>query len=173
MYHYVRLSSFFGAMFFCIYTLSPSLIFSSDGKFSRASLRGLKGIYISVEELEPEITNDGLTSDLIRKDVKALLRTARIAVLSKEGWFETNGSPYLYINANVMKLDKTKEYIYSVNISFNQNVYPVRDHVEIMGASTWTTGGIVGITGNLDNIRGSVKSLVEQFIEAYSSVNPE
>jgi hypothetical protein len=136
------------------------------------SFGGLKGIYVSVERLDPRIEKDGLTDDQVRADVVSQLRLAGIKVLSKKEWFDTEGSPYLYVNANILKLQETEEYVYSVNISLKQNVYPARNAIEISGAATWTMGGIVGITPHLSEIRKSVGSQVKEFIKVYVSVNP-
>lgn len=139
----------------------------------RESLRGLKGVYVSVENLTPEIQKDGLTKDRIQGDVELMLRTAGIKILSKEEWFDEEGGPSLYVNANVLKLSATREYVYSVNISFKQTVYPIRKPMEITGAATWSVGGIVGITPDLGKIRASIKEQVDEFIKAYWSVNPK
>ena len=137
------------------------------------SLRGLKGVHIWVESLASQIKKDGLTEELIRRDVASQLQVAGIRILSKEEWFDTEGSPYLYVNANVLKLQPTNEYIYSIGISLRQNVYPVRKPIEITGAATWSMGGIIGITSNLNKIRASVKDQIEEFIRVYLSVNPK
>ena len=149
--------------------------FSLAGQYSiqQESLRDLKGVYVSVESLSPEIQKDGLTKDSVRKDVVLMLRKAGIIILSKKEWFDLEGSPFLDVNAHVLKLRATREYIYSVNISFKQTVYPARKPVEITGAATWTIGGIIGITSDLDKIRASVKDQVEDFIQAYLAVNPK
>ena len=149
--------------------------FSSADYYSiqKESLRDLNGIYVSVEKLTHEIYKDGLTKDRIRRDVELMLRTAGIKILSKEEWFDAEGNPSLYVNANVLKLSATKEYVYSVNISLKQTVYPIRKPMEITGAATWSVGGIVGITPDLGKIRASVKEQVNEFIKAYLSVNPK
>ena len=147
-------------------------VMAYDSKVSRQSFRGLKGVYVFVENLDPQIEKDGLTQDSIKRDVEVMLRKAKIKTLSKGEWFEVTGSPYLYVNANVLKLTETKEYIYSISIALKQNVYPVREPIEILGAATWSVGGIIGITPNLDKIRASVKELVNTFIKTYLSVNP-
>jgi hypothetical protein len=41
-----------------------------------------------------------------------------------------------------------------------------------VGAATWSSANIIGITGNLTKIRTSIKHQVATFIEAYRSVNP-
>ena len=158
-----------------IFALLNVTTFSLAGYHSiqRESLRGLKGVYVSVENLTPEIQKDGLTKDRIQGDVELMLRTAGIKILSKEEWFDEEGGPSLYVNANVLKLSATSEYVYSVNISFKQTVYPIRKPMEITGAATWSVGGIVGITPDLGKIRASIKEQVDEFIKAYWSVNPK
>ena len=151
--------------------IGPYMFEEEGGAFE--SLRDLKGIYVSVEKLTQEIQKDGLTKDRIQGDVELMLRMAGIKTLSKEEWFDEEGSPSLYVNANVLKLSATREYVYSVNISFKQTVYPIRKPMEITGAATWSVGGIVGITPDLGKIRASVKEQVDEFIKAYLSVNPK
>ena len=150
-----------------------SLALASDEKYNRASLRGLKGVYVSVEKLGSDIERDGLTRDRLRKEVESKLRMAGIKILSRKQWSDVEGNPYLYVNANVLKLRETREYIYSINIAFKQDVYPLREPGIVWGASTWSVGGIIGITPRLDKIHAAVKGKVEQFINAYLSVNPK
>ena len=150
-----------------------SFSFAGDHSIQKESLRDLKGVYVSVESPAPEIQKDGLTEDRIQKDVELMLRMAGVKILSKKEWFDAEGSPFLYVNTHILKLRATREYIYSVNISFKQNVYPVRKPMEISGAATWSIGGIIGITPDLDKIRASVKEQVNEFIKAYLSVNPK
>ena len=85
----------------------PALAFFSMGAShspQQESFRGLQGIYVSAERLDPRIEKDGLTDDQIRTDVVSQLRLAGIKVLSKKEWFDTEGSPYLYVNVNILKL---------------------------------------------------------------------
>jgi hypothetical protein len=124
-----------------------------------------------VENLGTQIEKDGLTKNSIKKDAEFMLRKAKIRTFSKGEWFEVTGSPYLYVNANVIKLLQTKEYIYSIGVALKQNVYPVREPIEILGATTWSLGGIIGITPSLDKIRAAVREQVNKFIKVYLSVN--
>ena len=158
---------FLGMLPFLSYALA------SDAKYNRASLRGIEGVYVRVEGLTPELEKDGLKEVLILRDVESELRTAGIRTLSKEKWFDMMGSPHLYVNINCLKLGETKEYIYSIRIEFRQNVYPEREPILILGATTWSVGGVIGITQRIDKIRASLKGRVDEFIEAYLSVNPK
>jgi len=157
-------------IFLCQLSIA-SFLFAYDTQTSRQSLRGLKGIYVEVEKIEPEIEKDGLTKNLIQRDVELELKKAGIKTLTKDVWFTTTGSPYLYVNANILKLRASKEYIYSINIALRQNVYPVREPIEVIGATTWSIGGIVGITYDLNKIRSSIKGQVDTFIKTYLAIN--
>jgi hypothetical protein len=160
------------SLFFAMLPFS-SYALASDAKYNRASLRGVEGVYVKIEGLTPELEKDGLRKILIRTDVESELRTAGIRTLSKEKWFDVTGSPHLYVNINCLKLRETKEYIYSVRIAFRQNVYPEREPILILGATTWSVGGVIGITQRIEKIRASLKSRVEEFVRAYLSVNPK
>lgn len=167
-----RVAPIWSVIMFLTLLYPLSFAIASDAKYNRASLRGLEGVYVSVERLNPEIEKDGVTEGLIRRDVELKLRMAGIRALSKEEWFDVMGSPYLYVNVNALILRETREYIYSIHIAFKQNVYPVREPIVILGATTWSIGGIIGITSDLDKIRASLKGRVDEFIDAYLSVNP-
>jgi len=71
-----------------------------------------------------------------------------------------------------VKLRETREYIYAIHIALRENVYLTREAIEIWGATSWSKGGVVGITGSLEKIRNSAKAEVEAFVAAYRSQNP-
>jgi hypothetical protein len=58
-----------------------SLSLAGQYSIQQESLRDLKGVYVSVESLSPEIQKDGLTKDSVRKDVVLMLRKAGIIIL--------------------------------------------------------------------------------------------
>ena len=150
-----------------------SFALASDPRHNRASLRGFKGVYVSVEKLAPEIEADGLKTDRIRKDVMSKLWKAGIRALSKEEWLSLNGRPCLSVDIIVLKLRETREYIYSTNTAFQQDVNSVKEPIVILGVSTWSARDRIGITYNLDKIPVSVMKQVDEFITAYKTVNPK
>jgi hypothetical protein len=170
---YLRIPFVGGVSLFFFLLPFSSYALASDAKYNKASLRGVEGVYVKVEGLTPEMEKDGLGETLIRRDVESKLRTAGIRTLSKETWSDMTGSPHLYVNINCLKLGETNEYIYSIRIAFRQNAYPEREPILILGATTWSVGGVIGITQRIDKIRASLKGRVDKFIEAYLSVNPK
>lgn len=164
--------SFLTIILFAFFALTPHSMAASHS-MQRQSFRGLNGVFVSVERLDPRIEENDLTADQIRADVVSQVRGAGIRILSKKEWFDTEGSPYLYVNPNILKLQESEEYVYSVHISLKQTVYPARNPIEISGAATWSIGGIIGITPNLRTIRDAIRGQVNEFIKVYLSVNPK
>jgi hypothetical protein len=75
---------------------------ASDDKYARATLRGIEGVNVAIESLEPEVERAGLVRQQIETDVELRLRKAGIRVLTEEERQGTPGAPYLYINVNVI-----------------------------------------------------------------------
>ena len=170
MNSYIRVSLICGVIV-SLYT--SSFAFASDAKYNRASLRGFKGVYVSVEKLDREIEADGLKTDRIRKDVMSKLLKAGIRTLSKEEWISLDGRPYLSVDIIVLKLRETKEYIYSTKTAFRQDVYSLTAPIMILEVGTWSARARIGITPNLEKIPVSLMKQVDEFIAAYKSVNPK
>ncbi|MGE0823746.1 MAG: hypothetical protein AB7G75_03350 [Candidatus Binatia bacterium] len=141
------------------------------------SLRGLKGIGVVIEPLQPETEQDGLTQSLIRTDVELALRQAGIHVLSQEESVSEPGSPYLYINLNTVKsevLYAFTSYLYSLQVSFRQEVTLTRDPQIRVSAATWQSGVLGSISAsNLQNLRKTIRDSLDQFINDYLAANPK
>ena len=152
-----------------------SPIFAVNGRSNRATLRGLKGVGILVEQLPPEVEREGLVRNQLQMEAESKLRMAGIKVLTKEECSKTPGEPYLYININV-NLAKTESeiYPYTIDAMLIQKVSLLRAPEQITYAVTWSTGG-VGSIGKpiLSQLRDSVEEMVGLFIEAYLGENPK
>src|SRR5438128_825512 len=70
---------------------------ADDGYFARATLRGLQGVYVLIEDVKPEIAQAGLTTQQLHTEVEGQLRHAGIPVLTKDQAFRMQGAPYLYV----------------------------------------------------------------------------
>ena len=161
----------FIALFLILCSTSPA--FADDDVSSRESLKGLPGVFVIVQDLEPAIEQAGLTKADIQMDVELRLRLAGIPVLSRAEWITTPGGPYLYVNTNVFNSNNTV-WPFSVEISSMQRVILERGSANIFFAPTWsvTTVGSVG-SNKLTQVKDVVKEYVDQFINAYLAVNPK
>jgi hypothetical protein len=152
------------------FLLITSVSLAGDELEQRA-LRGLNGVYVLVEVLNPEAERLGLTQDQIKTDVELRLRKAGVRVLTNEDRYKTPGMPYLYVNVNTSFKSGTGLCAHSVGVELKEMVMLAR-RFETVG-SIWRTGsvGTVGIA-NIKELRGSVGDLVDEFINDYLAANP-
>jgi len=170
---------------------SLAVAFDSDAK----TLRGFKGVRVLVGSLEPEIEKEGLTVQQIQTDVELKLRLAGIKVLTKEEWSKEKGAPFLLASPHlipyVLKVGKRncRLYIFNINLTFRQNAYLEKElpgpvsyssdkavfssHIDMTFAVVTWSVGTMGRTANLNKIRNEINDLVDEFINAYLSVNPK
>ena len=154
---------------------SKSPTFAIDSKSNRATLRGLEGVAVLVEQLSPEVEKEGLVKNRLQTEAELKLRMAGIKVLTKEECLKMPGEPYLYININV-NIARTESdiYPYSIDVLLIQKVSLVRDPQQTTYAVTWSTGG-VGSIGKpiLSQLQNSVEDMLDVFVKAFLSENPK
>jgi len=152
-----------------------SPVFAINGKSNRATLRGLSGVGVLVEQLAPEVEKEGLIKNQLQIEVELKLKMAGIKVLTKEECLKTPGEPYLYININVNTAKTESDiYPYSIDVLLMQKVSLLRDPKQTTYAVTWSTGGVGSIEKSiLSQLRGSVEEMVDLFIKTYLSENPK
>ena len=75
---------------------------ADDGDFARATLRGLQGVSVLIEDVPPESERAGLTTQQLQTDVEGQLRQAGIPVLTKDQAFRVQGAPYLYVYVHLL-----------------------------------------------------------------------
>ena len=156
-----------------IFGLASSLS-AVNGKSNRATLRGLDGVGVLVEQLPREVEAEGLTRNQLQKNVESRLRGAGIRVLTREECQKRPGEPYLYINVNV-NIAKTESevYPYSIDAALIQKVSLLRNPKQTTYAVTWSSGGVGSIAREiLGELAGNVESIVGLFVKAFLSENP-
>ncbi|MCP4666476.1 MAG: hypothetical protein GY849_08910 [Deltaproteobacteria bacterium] len=153
-----------GALSF-LYWAAP--LFALDDEL--LSLQGLKGLYVVVEELNPEIEKDGLTPEHIQKDAAQRLRQAGMKVLTKIEWMKKKEGPYLYINLNARK-NPYGVYMHAISIELVQKVLLMRNPKVEVFATTWSKQ-LLGQGGYLARIRYSIQDVVDLFLNAWAKAN--
>lgn len=162
---------------FLVIAIYSSPVFAIDSDITRKTLTGLKGVYVVVENLQPNIERYAqrfnLTKEQIQADVEGRLKGAGIEILSRDMWLKTTGRPMLYVSINTHEYEKYW-YSYTIGICLQQIVMLETNPEVKTSATTWSIEmtGIANI-GTLGRIRSNVSILVGRFIEAYNSVNPK
>ncbi len=150
----------------------PTATFYSDQK---ESLRGLKGLFILVEPLNPEVEKAGVSREQLKREVELKLRQAGIRVFNEEQRMEEPDQPYLYINLNGYSWREEVIYGYALKVDLNQLVILNRDPKIGGFGTTWYSGsaGIIGANKLKNFIRKELADTIDKFISDYSAVNPK
>jgi hypothetical protein len=110
----------------------------------------------------------GLTTEAIQTDVELKLRLAGMRVVKRNESVQIPGTPYVYVTVNVSKDAKAA----SVEVILNQNATLERNGEFVFGVTTWSSGGLIS-NPNEQFIRGQIKDTVDEFLNAWLSVNPK
>ena len=144
---------------------------ADDGDLARATLRGLQGVSVLIEDLQLESERAGLTTQQLQTDVEGQLRHAGIPVLTKDHAFRLHGAPYVYVYVYLVPHPMGLT-TYSSLVEVNQRASLDRNGSSA-SVSTWSVQrlGTVG-SRHLAMIRNDVRNQIDHFINVYRSVNP-
>ena len=170
----ISFSRIFLAVFFWL-LMASSAVFAVDSDATRETLRGLQGVYVIVEEIQPNIqkyaVKAGLTKEQLQKDIELRLKEVGIKVLSRDECINTPGKPVLYVSVNTHEAERYW-YAYDIKIELQQVVKMEANPKVNTLAATWSMN-MTGITniGSLNIIKGDVEVLLGKFQQAYWAVN--
>ena len=134
-------------------------------------LRGLKEVFVDVEDLDFRVERVGLTTDHLRTDAELKLKRAGIKVLSEKVSMRTPEIPQLYIMVKVLGTS-SGDYAANVRLELREAVGLERNPDMEVFASTWTTGRF-GVTQSLSDVRKQEQALLDKFITEYMAANPK
>lgn len=160
-----------------------------NDKSAQDSLRGLKGARVLVEGLEPSTAALGLNKSAIQTDVELSLRQAGIRVLTETESRAVLDAAILRIKGRttVAKGKTTALYRCDLDLRLIQRVRLERDpSMMSLSASTWSTesafragcegSGCLAVSSRIkfgEAIGGTIRRLVDEFINAWLLVNPK
>jgi hypothetical protein len=155
----------------CLWGASTSIGFAQTD-LQRETLRGLAGVWVVVEKLNPELDQAGLTRTQLQTDAEDRLHKVGIKVLTQDECWTTPGMPWLYITVALLKASETT-YAATIGTSLNQEITLTRNpQIKTFGV-TWDAGVHIGTVGadSLPTVRESVGGLIDKFITDYLAVN--
>jgi len=153
--------------------LSVKVVYADE--LGKESLKGLNGVYLIVERLNPDIEKDGLTKNSIKTAVELKLRMAGIKVLTKEEIFKDPDSPVLHVQVVSIK-ERTIDSFYAIgiNIELYQHVFLIRDKSIIFHTATWCDKLVVmRLAKEVYSLKDVIKDRIDEFINDYLAVNPK
>jgi len=160
-----------------IMLVAPLPVGAIDTDVTRKTLSGLQGVYVAVEELQPNLLKysaaqkSGLSKEGLKRDIEGRLSKAGIRVLTWDQAVKTPGMPFLYINVNTHESEKYW-YAYDIRIELQQLVSMEANPKVKTLAGTWSTNmtGLVNI-GTMDKLKEAVEVLVDRFAGAFRAAN--
>lgn len=154
--------------------LIPASLLALDTKYSRQSLKGLTGINVVVDKVDPAVVKLGVDTAKIQTDVESKLKTAGIKVLSDAERIKTAGAPYLAVNINASPA-KDGLVAFAISVSLLQGCVTARDaSIKLPVCDTWSRTKV----GHANTKVGSflqelVDAEVDSFLKAFAEVNPK
>lgn len=124
-------------------------------------LKGLKGLWVLVENLPQGAQDIGLTRERIQTVTELKLR--REGLIAKFDY----ASPYFYVAINVSGL------AFNVLVSVEDWVTLERDKTILCRAKTWLTGTTGTHGRDSEYIIGGLERLIDSFLNDYYKANPK
>jgi len=165
--------------------IHPLISYSQEGlelteeqkKIIRAPLKGIKGIYVSIERLRPDAKELGITKESLKTKVELKLRLAGIKVYSREEWLNSYGAiSNLYVNLNTIGLERVMgAYAFNISFSLQDMAYITRSSRPKV-VITWSESrlGVYNTKKNgLEEINKGFKEVTDIFLNDYLAVNPK
>jgi len=147
----------------------------ADSELERATLKGLPGVFVLVEQIDPDAERYGLAPSALTKDIEQKLRQAGIRALTRPELPATPGKPYLYLRVYAVRGtgEAAGLYVYSIGLELKQEVRLTRVSTVHSLAATWRATEEVGMVeaARLSSLRDKVRDMVDQFISAYLATN--
>jgi plasmid maintenance system killer protein len=167
---------------------------ADDRARDRATLRGIQSIIVKVHSLsaewQAELEKVGLSESVLQSSIEQQLHTAGIEVLAEEASKQSEFEGVLNVRLKFVKpepdtkkfsalddnqekieiVDARKKYLYAIRLNLRQLVALKREPSLSAFSITWQAES-AGIR-RLALIKDDIRSLVDVFIEAYTSENP-
>jgi hypothetical protein len=160
---------------FCL-VIKSAVVNGADNKNTRDKLRGIEKVYVVIDCVIPEIEIDELAEKQIRSDVWKKLAPASLSMIPgnkfrKGELFSRIG--ILNIKCNVFSMHEGV-YGYDVAIEVFRGIEFPQDTSEVPPEASpiWSVKKF-DIADELIDVKNEIDNLVDIFVSAYQSVNPE
>lgn len=177
-------------------TMNPAAVCRADDRArDRKTLKGIQSVVVKVHTVEAdwqaELQKAGLSESVLQASIEHQLRKDGIQVVDEEASTRSASEGILNVRLRfsdpepakkqfpamdgkrdvIEKVDLKKRYVYAIRLNLRQLVSLKRDPAAEAFSITWQAES-VGMR-RLALIQDDIKSLVDVFIEAYTSENPD
>jgi hypothetical protein len=147
---------------------------SEDVVSDKESLRGIKRIAVTTGQISRNAKKMGINKNSLRQYTELQLRAAGIAVANHDELHADSEIPSLQVGFYLSYSKPT--YMYTVMVGLNEKVHSERDQKIIAYAMPWwriIRGENIGRIGLEKEVEGTLRKLLDEFVNDYFSVNPK
>jgi hypothetical protein len=139
----------------------------------RDKLKGLSGVLVVIEALNPDLERGGVAQAQLKTRVEVKLRQAGIRVLTPTEFLTIPDSAYLYLNLTSVQVTPDRPiYALFLSLEVHEPVIIRRNKETSFGATTWNTGKLL-VFSTTRSIQDRLGDLVDEFINDYLAANPK
>jgi hypothetical protein len=138
----------------------------------RDTLRGLPGLEVLVEPLQPELARRGLSTAAIQAGVARRLVRAGITVYASQRENPSPAKAYLYLHLNALAIPGADVDAVAIQLQVRQTVHSLVNESNIVDAMTWDAHDILGLPeGGAGDLEAGIQSFVDVFITDWTAVH--
>ena len=138
----------------------------------RDTLRGLPGVEVLVEPLQPELERAGLTGGSLQAEIESLLRAKGVLVFASQAANTSPAKPYLYLHLNTLTLPLGQGQVVNVQLHLRQTLRSAVTGSNVVNAMTWDRENVIVVpAARIQDVRSEVRSYVDGFIEDWLAVH--
>ena len=143
---------------------------AGDNEYSRATLKGLAGVRVVVEDFHDNARRAGFDKQKFQTAAELKLRLAGIKVLTRDESLATPGMPWLHASVASMATEADRSAPFGMSLELVQGVLLERNR-EPSNAATWSVYSIGN--GDAPYVLEGFKEQMDIFLNAWLSVNPK
>jgi hypothetical protein len=148
------------------YDIPAKVKFRATNLIYGDEMRSFKGFRLFVESLIPELEKEGLTREMILRELTTRLEKAGIKSLGQAEWQKTPGKPALNVLVNATKTGDGR-YQYSVTIEIGKSELLRSGAYSEKINAIWTSSGMG--EGDVADIQATITEETELFLKSYSN----
>lgn len=136
------------------------------------TLRGLPGVEVAVEPLEPELERDGLTRAAIQTDVARRLGAGGVTLYGSQTENPSAAKAYLYVQVDGLRLPGQDLYAIGVQVQLRQTLRSPVTASNIVDAMTWDAHTVLVVKiSEVERVRETIQEYVDQFARDWMAVH--
>ncbi len=147
--------------------ISPPIEGAGDASLDRETLRGLKAINVIVDPLDPMLDQEGLTKDVLQRQLEERLRNGGVTI-------DKSAVGFLGLRILPARIGKGP-YSLCLSIGLYQPVTLNRDKNIKTATQTWEVETVLVAPPKvlLQSSTAELNELADRFVSAWRSVNPQ